>query len=155
MKIKIRLLKKKDILHCVKIILETKAGRNKAEIKKLLALSLTKSISFLNPDYYVLEFNGKVVGISGLYYDYEDPRDILWMDYFAVLPKFQRQGFGTALLKNLEKISKKKKIRILCVFSGSKEAINFYLKKGFKIAGTINNYYGKGLARFWLSKKIG
>jgi len=154
MKTKIRLLGKKDIPACVKIILGTKAGTNKDEVKRLMALSLKKSISFLNPNYYVLDLDNKVVGISGLYYDYEDPKDILWMDYLAVSPKFQRQGFGTELLNNLEGVCKKKKVRMLCVFAETEQAISFYLKNGFKMIGRIKDYYGRGKPRVWLSKSI-
>ena len=154
METKIRLLKKGDIPACVKIILETKAGSNKREVEKLLILSLKKSISFLNPNYYILELNQSIIGVSGLYYDYEDPKDILWMDYLAISKKFQRQGFGTILLNNLIAICKKKAVRMLCVFAETNQAISFYKNNGFAVVGKIENYYGKGKPRVWLSKKV-
>ena len=86
-----------------------------------------------------------------MYYDYEDPKDVLWMDYFAVSPKFQRRGYGKKMLNNLEKICEKKKIKMLCVFTDKDGAINFYKKNGFKIYGKIENYYGNR-PRVWLYK---
>jgi len=151
----IRLFKKQDISACVKIIMKTNAGCNKKEIKKLLNLSLKKGVSFINPDYYVLVVNKNIIGVSGLYYDYEDPKDIFWMDYFAVSPALQRQGFGTEMLKNLEKICKNKKARMLNVFTETEQAVNFYTKNGFKIFGKIDNYYGPNRPRIWLSKVLG
>jgi ribosomal protein S18 acetylase RimI-like enzyme len=148
---KIRNLKKEDISACLKIVLETEASSRKSEARKIMEFSLVPGIKFLNPNYYVLDLDGKIVGVSGLYYDYEDPKDIMWMDYLAVSPKFQRQGFGTKLLENLMDICKKKKVRMLCVFTDKDGAQKFYKKNGFKIAGKIENYYGKN-PRVWMNK---
>jgi len=149
--IKIRSLNKKDIPECLKIVLETKASSSRLEAKKIMEYSLATGIKPLNPNYYVLEFDGKIIGVSGLYYDYEDPKDIMWTDYFAVSPKFQRMGYGQKMLDNLLNICKNKKIKKLCVFTDKKGALKFYKKNGFKVAGKINNYYGK-LPRVWLYK---
>jgi ribosomal protein S18 acetylase RimI-like enzyme len=151
---KIRNLIKKDISACIEIILETKASSSRNEAKKIMGLSLAPGIKFLSPNYYVLELDGNIVGVSGLYYDYEDPKDIMWMDYFAVSPKFQRQGLGTKMLKNLVNVCKKKKVRMLCVFTDKDGATKFYKKNGFKFVGKIDNYYGNK-PRIWMHKKIG
>ena len=113
--------------------------------------SLAPGIKPLNPNYYVLFLNNKIIGVSGLYYDYEDPKDIMWMDYFAVLPEFQRHGYGTKMLENLEKICKKRKTRMLCVFTDKEGALKFYKINGFKVCGKIENYYGKK-PRIWMYK---
>ena len=151
--LKIRRLNKKDIPACLKLSLETKVSSRRSEAKKIMELSLNPGIKFLNPDYYVLELENKITGISGLYYDYEDPKDVMWMDYFAISPKFQRQGYGKKMLENLEKICRKKKVRILCVFTDKDGAINFYKKNGFKISGKIDNYY-VNKPRVWLYKLL-
>jgi N-acetylglutamate synthase-like GNAT family acetyltransferase len=149
--IKIRSLNKKDISVCLKIVLETGASSSKNEAKKVMEFSLAPGIKPLNPNYYVLELDERVIGVSGLYYDYEDPKDTMWMDYFAVSPKFQRQGYGTAMLVNLESMCKKKKVRRLCVFTNKQRALKFYKKNGFKVGGKIENYYGDK-PRIWMSK---
>jgi len=154
MEIKIRALKKEDISEYVKLILRTKAGSNRKEIEKIIKNSLEKGIKPLNPDYFVLTISGKIAGISGLYYDYEDPADVLWIDYFAVLPEFQRQGLGTTMLENLEKICQKKKTRLLCVFTETEESLKFWRKNGFEIFGRIDDYYAKDRPKIWLSKEI-
>ncbi len=162
METKIRLLKEQDIPACLKIILETKASCNKKEAKRILTLALKKRVGFINPDYYVLLLDNpsagsgrrKIVVVSGLYYDYEDPKDIFWMDYFAISPKLQGQGFGAMLLKNLENICKEHKVRLLCVFAETEQAVNFYQKNGFKIFGKLDDYYGADRPRIWLSKNL-
>lgn|SRR3989338_7609465 len=150
----IRDLSKKDIPKCLKIVLEAGASSNAKEAKKLMEYSLEKGIAPLNPDYYVLVLDNEVIGVSGLYYDYEDPKDIMWMDYFAVAPEFQRRGYGSKMMENLEKMCRKLKVRMLCVFTYNEGALKFYEKNGFKICGRIENYYEDGRPRIWLSKLL-
>ena len=151
---KIRSLKKEDINQCLKIVLQTEASSCKSEAKKIMEFSLAPGIKPLNPNYYVLENEGKIIGVSGLYYDYEDPKDIMWMDYFAVSPNFQKNGYGSKMLENLILVCKKKKVRLLCVFTDNNKALKFYQKRGFKVFGKINNYYCKNKPRIWLGKVL-
>lgn len=150
----IKVLTKADISACAEIILQTQAGSDTKEVKQVLELSLQPGIETLNPEYYVLWLDDNIVGISGLYYDYEDPTDILWMDYFAISPNFQRQGHGTKMLENLENICRNKKVRMLCVFTDNDKALNFYNKNGFQVCGKIENYYPENKSRIWLYKNI-
>jgi len=151
--LKIRSLHEDDIPRCVELVLETKASSSALEARKIMKYSLAPGIKPLNPNYYVLTLDNRLVGVSGLYYDYEDPKDILWMDYFAVAPKFQRQGYGTIMLENLEKICKTKKARMLCVFTDKDSALKFYKRNGFKVCGKIENYY-KNKPRIWMRKLL-
>lgn len=158
---KIKRLTKKDIPECIKIVLETEASSSGSEARKIMEYSLAPGIKPLNPNYYVLFLDdpsassgqAKIIGVSGLYYDYEDPKDILWMDYFAVRPEFQRLGYGTKMLEHLENICKKRKTRMVCVFTDKQGALKFYKTNGFKVCGKIDNYYGKK-PRTWLCKSF-
>ncbi len=151
--LKIKSLKKEDIKEVLNIALKTGASCNRKEAQKIMSFSLAPGIKPFNPNYYVLTLSGKIIGISGLYYDYEDPDDVMWMDYFAVEPEFQRQGYGTKLLENLVEICKRKKVRMLCVFTDNPGALKFYRINGFKVCGKINNYYGNK-PRIWMNKTI-
>lgn len=154
MKLEIKNLNKKDIPACLRIIAKTEVSSNIKEAKRIMEYSLARGIKPLNPNYYVLKLNDEIIGVSGLYYDYEDPTDIMWMDYFAVLPKYQEQGYGIKMFKNLKKICKNKNVRILCVFTDNKKKLNFYRKNGFKVCGEIKNYYSRGVDRIWLYKTL-
>jgi N-acetylglutamate synthase-like GNAT family acetyltransferase len=154
MKIKIRKLKKQDIPACLKIVLKTNVSSSAKEAKKIMDLSLVKGIKFLNPEYYVLEIKGKITGISGLYYDYEDPKNVLWLDYLAVLPELQGKGYGSLMFENLTKVAKSKKIKMLCVFTDRQSAVDFYKSKSFEICGEIKNYYGTSKPKIWLYKNL-
>ena len=150
----IKNLRKEYIPGALKIALETGASCSRKEAKKVMEFSLAPGIKPLNPNYYVLFLDNKIVGVSGLYYDYEDPKDVMWMDYFAVAPDLQKHGFGTKMLENLVNICKKKKVRILCVFTDNDNALKFYKNHGFEVCGKIDNYYAKNKYRIWLRKTL-
>jgi ribosomal protein S18 acetylase RimI-like enzyme len=152
--LKIQKLKAEDIPESLKIVVETRAACNKDEAKWLMELSLQKLRHVLKPEYHVLFDDGKIIGISGLYQDYEDPETVRWLDYLAVTPKRQRPGYGTMMLENLEAICRKKKVELLCVFTDNQKAINFYKKHGFETVGKIDHYFSHSDAKVWLCKKL-
>jgi ribosomal protein S18 acetylase RimI-like enzyme len=152
--LKIKRLEKKDINQALKIITETRAATKIKEARWLMELSLKKGFHALKPAYYVLFKDDKIIGISGLYQDYEDPEKVRWLDYLAVTPKLQRQGYGTVMLGNLEKICRNKKVKLLCVFTDNQKAINFYKKHKFKVFGNIPNYFEHSDNKVWLCKKL-
>ncbi len=153
---RIRRLQRKDIKKCLDIIVKTKAASigGKSEARWFLYYSLIPKQTPLKPDYYIVEERGEVIGVSGLYHDYEDPPHVKWMDYLAIEPKFQKRGYGTLLLEDLEKKCKKAKVKLLCVYVDNYKIPNFYKKKGFKMMGCIDNYYSKGKPRCWLCKNL-
>ena len=152
--LKIQKLKEEDISDCLKIVVETRAACNRDEAKWLMELSLKKLRHVLKPEYHVLFEAGKLIGISGLYQDYEDPETARWLDYLAVTPRKQRLGHGTMMLENLETICRKKKVEHLCVFTDNQKAINFYTKHGFEIVGKIDHYFSQSEPKVWLCKKL-
>lgn len=149
----IKKLEKKHIPESLKIITETRVTTNRSEVRWLMDLSIKKSDHDLKPAYYVLLDNDKVVGISGLYQDYEDPKTVRWLDYLAVMPGLQRRGYGTKMFKNLENVCRKQKVKIICVFTDNQKAINFYKKNKLKVFGKIKNYFPHA-AKVWLYKKL-
>jgi len=146
-------LEKKHIRASLKIIVETRAATKEKEARWLMNRSLGKGKHDLKPAYYILLKDGVVIGVSGLYQDYEDPNSVRWLDYLAVTPKLQRQGYGTKMLKNLESICKKEKVKTLCVFTDNQKAINFYKKHKFQIFGKIADYFPHA-GKTWLYKKL-
>lgn len=82
--------------------------------------------------------DGKMVGfIAG------DPRpaeNMAWIATISVLPGYQRQGIGQALLSECEQRVSQAKIR-LCVRESNEPAINLYKRDGFFVTGTWQKYY--------------
>lgn len=68
-----------------------------------------------------------------------------WLNYFAVLTKYQQSGFGKQLIEFGEKILVDRacpKIN-LQIRAGNKEAINFYKAVGYNVDEVIS--FGKRL----------
>jgi len=149
----IKKLEKKYIPASLKVIVETRVVTNKAEAQWLLERSLGKGQHVLKPTYYILFKDKTVIGVSGLYQDYEDPASVRWLDYLSVTSKLQGQGYGTKMIKNLESICRKEKVKMICVFTDNQKAIKFYQKNKFKIFGKIADYYPHS-GKTWLYKKL-
>lgn len=85
----------------------------------------------------------KLAGFGGLFKQSKSKKSI-WMSYFAVDPKIQRQGLGGILLDGLLMVCKKEKYQRLFVetYSGDawQSARNFYESHSFRFAGYLKNY---------------
>jgi ribosomal protein S18 acetylase RimI-like enzyme len=62
----------------------------------------------------------------------------------AVKKKYQGQGFGTELVKFIEKYSKKKKFRKIFIYTGKpmKKTRKFYEKLNYEFVNEFEGYYG-------------
>lgn len=87
--------------------------------------------------YFVFEIEGNIVGYINCWIS--DNTEIL---NFCVDEKYQKQGIGTLLYNEVEKIANG--IISLEVRVSNLNAINFYLKKGFEKAAIRKNYYSNG-----------
>ncbi len=92
--------------------------------------------------YYVLEFQNKIVGCGGINLTKDKKMGVI--SWGMIHPDFQKQGFGTLLLKHrlseLQKIESVEKI----IVRTSQHVYPFYEKAGFKISITIPNYWADG-----------
>ena len=87
--------------------------------------------------YFVYEIEGNIVGYINCWVS--DNTEIL---NFCVDDKYQKQGIGTLLYNEVEKIANG--IISLEVRVSNLNAINFYLNKGFEKACIRKNYYSNG-----------
>lgn len=62
-----------------------------------------------------------------------------------VEPRFQRQGIGTLLMKEIEDIFRRKNTKFLHleVREDNKAAISLYIKLGYVAIGKLDKYYGR------------
>ena len=74
----------------------------------------------------------------------------------AVLPKYQHQGVGEALMKEIMKamVGYEAKECILEVRVTNAPAINLYKKLGFFVARTLHGYYSDGEDAYLMSRKL-
>lgn len=88
-------------------------------------------------NYFVCEIDDNIVGYIGSWVS--DNTEIL---NFCVSHEHQKQGIGTLLFNEVLKISEG--VLTLEVRESNLNAINFYTKKGFKVALKRRNYYSNG-----------
>ncbi|XP_062610236.1 uncharacterized protein LOC134272016 [Saccostrea cucullata] len=72
------------------------------------------------------------------------PRSEAYLHYLAIEEKFKGQGYGTALLKKVEKeaVSRQCNKIFLLTFPSNTRAIKFYERHGYRAAGKIQTGYG-------------
>ena len=107
------------------------------------ALSLFSLIMLHSDTSLVAEVNGEVVGFAIAAKEVGKKLHLL---NFAVHPKYRRMGIGSALLRSLEKLAKKKGVKeiYLEVEEDNFAAISLYEKMGFKKKKIIKKYYPWG-----------
>jgi len=88
----------------------------------------------------IAERDGKLCGYILAEYD----GSFLHILSFGVYPEYRKNGMGSALINELEKIAKiNKEVKALSlnVHAGNNNAIAFYEKYGFKKVNKLVNYY--------------
>lgn len=137
---KIRKFKKTDAKDCNKIIYscldvaKKMTKKDKAFLKEFYTieniLMLPKISSF-----FVVENNEKIIGMGRL------EKNKIATIYFK--PKYQRKGGGSLIMKHLEKLAKKNKIKIIYLES-LLQSTGFYENLGFRkikrLKSPVNSY---------------
>ncbi len=74
----------------------------------------------------------------------------------AVMPEYRNRGLAKALLAFLQKEMGRLRLGIVSLEVGTSNvpATNLYLSLGFRIKGTIPNYYGKGKDALYMERSI-
>ena len=79
---------------------------------------------------FVIKYHKKIVGIIGLYELKQYP-NVIWLNWFAILPKYRRRGIGTnALFKiiNIARTFKRKEFRLVTYEVWNIQAQDIYKK---------------------------
>jgi ribosomal protein S18 acetylase RimI-like enzyme len=91
---------------------------------------------FKEEEIYISKIKNKIVGFASIYTDKINNQ--LYISELWVTKKFQRKGIGREMLKTIEKLCKKKKLKKVGLCSNIKsEAIKFYDKLNYKEKYTI------------------
>jgi ribosomal-protein-alanine N-acetyltransferase len=74
----------------------------------------------------------------------------------AVKPDYRNRGLAKAMLAFLEEEMRKHELHIVSLEVGTSNvpATNLYLSLGYRITGTIPNYYGKGKDAIYMEKTV-
>jgi len=95
------------------------------------------------------EAEGEIVGIIGLYDDPDpDVSGICWGVWVYVDADHRGSGVGGRLMAAIEDEARRRKARKLYLDVGNEEdhrlAIEFYLKRGYVLEGTLLDYFTEG-----------
>jgi len=100
--------------------------------------------------FYLLRHEEQTVAVAALSVEDEDSGRIRWV---YVLPAYQNRGFGTALVRHLEKVGEElglKKMKLV-TDDGAKWAIRFYHRLGYTLAHSVPNPWGFDV---WMEKQL-
>ena len=82
--------------------------------------------------------------------------EICWnwleIEYLFVEPDFRRQGIGKRLMHEAEKMAREKNCDFIKIDTLGFQALDFYVKEGFEVYGTIEN--AGGYPHYYLKKDL-
>jgi GNAT superfamily N-acetyltransferase len=89
----------------------------------------------------VLHARGRVVGVAALYVEDAETGRARWV---FVLPEYQHQGIGIALVTQVERQARELGLRWLRLVTPAKAdwALRFYSRLGYEPVGEIGNPWG-------------
>ena len=98
--------------------------------------------------YFVWRSANTIIGLVGLHHYVWGPEQNVWLSWFAIDPKLQRQGHGRALLEAIESMALNHGYRKFLVetyaHADFDSARRFYESHGFSKLGGISNYLEDG-----------
>ena len=93
---------------------------------------------------YLIEFNGVVVGICGLYTISPHNKKEMWLGWLGLIPELRNQQLGNQILDFLYGIANLNGCEIIRTYVDKDLApINFYLRAGFLYDGTVKQFLEK------------
>lgn len=101
-------------------------------------------------EFWVVEKNRKIAG----FVNFIKAADEVQIYNIAVLDEFRNQGLGTRLMNFALSYFKDTQSAILEVRPSNREAVNLYLKIGFKIINKRKKYYDNGEDAFTMIKTL-
>ena len=105
---------------------------------------------------FVAEHDGRVVAFLMLEWPGTWWNRVAEIGWIAVLPEYQRRGFGSRLMKSMEQYAKEKGIRKVYVEPSvaNKIAVHFYIENGYKPEAIRKDWYRDGEDSVILGKHL-
>jgi GNAT superfamily N-acetyltransferase len=90
---------------------------------------------------YLVKRREEIIGICGLYSNFPDYTEELWLGWFGIVPKYRNNKYGELVLDWLKITAKDLGAnKILSYVDKNGKPLNFYKRNGFKITGTVKDY---------------
>lgn len=116
----------------------------------LRQVAKTQPIEFVNINKKIMDEENHIIAgcIAKMYCWRVIYIDILWVD-----EKYRKQGFGTKLLKEIERVAEVEKCTLIHLDTFDFQAKDFYLEHGYEVFGTLEGY-PENHCRYYLKKKL-
>ncbi len=137
------------------IMKESNAEESDLIVDKIVEYNLSKvplkqEIDFLWINRVIEDLKGEIVaGILSKMYCW----NCLYIDTLWVKEECRKEGLGSKLLKEVEKIAKENDCHLIHLDTFDFQAKDFYLKHGFEIFGTLDEC-PQGHKRYYMKKNI-
>ena len=90
---------------------------------------------------FLIKNKEEIIGICGLYSQYQNSAEELWLGWFGILPDKRNSGIGAIVLNKIEAEARKvgcKRIYSYVDVAGA--PLNFYYRNGFKRTSSVGEY---------------
>lgn len=102
----------------------------------LSKVPFTQEPSFIPINRVVKGLNGEVLaGINSVLYGW----DCLYVDVLWVKEEYRKEGYGSILLNEVEKIAKEKGCNLIHLDTFDFQAKDFYIKHGYEVFGVLDD----------------
>lgn len=116
----------------------------------LSKVPFTQEPSFISINRVIKDLNGEVLaGINSLLYCW----NCLYVDILWVKEQYRKEGYGSVLLNEVEKIAKEKGCKLIHLDTFDFQAKDFYLKHGYEVFGVLHDCPMEH-KRYYMKKKI-
>lgn len=116
----------------------------------LAKVPFTQEQPFTSINRVIKDSNGNVLaGMNSLLYCW----NCLYIDVLWVKDEVRRNGYGSILLKEVEKIAKEKGCKLIHLDTFDFQAKDFYLKHGYEVFGILDDC-PSGHKRYYMKKSI-
>lgn len=123
------------------VIKESNSQKSEFIIDRLVEYNLSKvplkqQIPFLWINRVIENINGDIIGgiLSKMYC-----WNCLYIDALWVKEEYRKDGVGSKLLREVEKIAKEKKCNLIHLDTFDFQAKDFYIKQGYEIFGVLDD----------------
>lgn len=116
----------------------------------LSKVPFTQEPSFVSINRVIKDKNGNVLaGINTLMYCW----NCLYIDVLWVKEEYRKEGYGTILLNDIEKIAKEKGCNLIHLDTFDFQAKDFYIRHGYEVFGVLDDC-PKEHKRYYMKKNI-
>ncbi len=139
----IREMRPEDVDEVIRIVCA-----NEPELEQDARQEIGSPPEWLGCRYFVAETDGAIRGVMGYCGDRWGAPGVMWSVWLFVHPDYHRRGIATLLYQRIEAELRRAGCRKAYLDVGNADthasAIAFHVRNGYKLEGTLEDYWGDG-----------